>query len=273
MSLFQAQKRPVTKDSLVQDLETLGVTQGMTLLVHSSLRAIGFVVGGPSAVELALEEVVGTHGTLVMPTFTSDLTDPQHWSQPAVPSTWWDAIRHEAPAFDPLWTPSRHMGALAECFRTKPGTQRSSHPHVSFAARGRSAECITAQHPLETAFGNGSPLSKIYDLEGHVLLIGVGFEYNTSLHLSESRADYANKKLQTQGAAVLQDGKSKWIEFEDIDWNSNDFPVITEAFAEQSGLVRTGKLGEACATLLPQRQLVDYGLNWMEEHRGVKGHK
>ncbi|KAI9157887.1 AAC(3) family N-acetyltransferase [Paramyrothecium foliicola] len=267
MDSSQSKDLPSTKDSLVRELRTLGVTSGMTLLAHSSLRAVGFVVGGPAAVELALEEAIGADGTLVMPTFNGDLTDPQHWCQPAVSPEWWETIRHEAPAFDPAWTPSREMGALAECFRTKPGTLRSSHPHVSFAARGRYAEQITADSPLENGMGEGSPLSRISDLEGYVLLMGVSYDKNTSLHLSESRATFSSKKTQTQGAAVSRDGKTQWVEFQDLDWVADDFSIITEAFVNETGLARSGKLGKADALLLPQRQLVDFGKTWMEQYR------
>ena len=67
---------PNTVASLQADLAMLGVKPGMVLRVHSTLSSLGWVSGGPVAVILALEEVLGPDGTLVMPTHSSDLSDP-----------------------------------------------------------------------------------------------------------------------------------------------------------------------------------------------------
>src|SRR5690242_8802 len=75
---------PATVPSLVVDLAKLGVKTGMTLVVHSSLKALGEVNGGPVAVILALEEMLGVDGALVMPTFTADNSEPANWQNPAV---------------------------------------------------------------------------------------------------------------------------------------------------------------------------------------------
>src|SRR5512143_4030923 len=123
---------PRTRASLAADLLALGVAPGMTLLAHSSLSALGWVAGGPVAVIQALMDVVTPYGTLVMPTFTSDNSDPAMWGHPPVPAAWVPVIREHTPAFEAAITPTRMMGRIAELFRTWPGALRSDHPQSSF---------------------------------------------------------------------------------------------------------------------------------------------
>ena len=258
---------PVTLESLIDDLARLGVRAGMTLLVHSSLSSLGWVCGGSVTVVYALESAIGSTGTLVMPTHSTDFSDPRNWSDPPVPDHWWPTIRESMPAYDPELTPTRGMGRIPETFRTQNGVIRSGHPQVSFAARGQSARQITFDHRLESGFGKGSPLGRVYDLAGWILLLGVGHSCNTSLHLAEYRMGSEKKKTIRTGAPVLHNGVRRWCEFEDLEWDSSDFTRIGEEFASKSGLVKQGLVGKAKASLMPQRELVDFAVRWLETHR------
>lgn len=258
---------PVTVPSLTGDLAALGVTPGMTLLVHSSLSALGWVCGGPVAVVLALEKVLGPEGTLVMPTHSGHLSDPAEWENPPVPEAWWETIRQTMPAYGPDLTPSRGMGAIPECFRKQRGVLRSSHPHFSFAAWGANAAAITQEHSLGFGLGEESPLARIYDLDGWILLLGVGHRSNTSLHLAEYRADYPNKRLISCSAPVMVEGWRVWTEFQDIELNESDFELIGEQFASETGLTHQGHIAAANATLIRQQPLIDYTVRWMERNR------
>jgi aminoglycoside 3-N-acetyltransferase len=266
-AIERAGECPATIDSLRSDLLALGLRSGMTVLVHSSLSALGWVSGGPVAVILALEMVLGDGGTLIMPTHSTDLSDPAHWQNPPVPQAWWEVIRETMPAYDPDLSHTRGMGIIPETFRKQRGVIRSSHPLDSFAARGAAAHFICADHSLDYGLGERSPLARLYESEGWVLLLGVGHENNTSLHLAEYRAEYASKKVVINGAPILVEGNRQWVKIQDIDLNSDDFMTIGADYETETSQVLRGYVAQGEAMLMPQKTLVDYGVQWMEKNR------
>lgn len=258
---------PVTRSSIAADLRALGVREGSTVIVHTSLSSLGLVVGGEQTVVEALRDVVGADGTLVMPTQSWQLCDPAYLNDSAIPREWWPAIRDHLPVYDPVVTPTRTMGAVAELFRKLPGTLRSSHPHRSFAANGPNAAKIVARHELESPVGEGSPLAALYKLRADVLLLGVGHEKNTALHLAEHRCDYPGKHLVRNGAALLVAGERRWTSWDELWVADDDFAEVGEAFGDDTGLERTASIGQAVGRLAQMQQLVGFAATWFPARR------
>ena len=259
------QPAPHTRATLGADLHALGVRPGGVLLLHASYRSLGFVAGGVHAVIEALLDTLGPDGTLVVPTHTSDNSDPAGWRNPPVPQPWWPVIREQAPPFDPLRTPSQWMGVIAENVRTWPGSMRSDHPQVSFAALGAQAATIVADHQLDDALGERSPLGAINRLDGTVLLLGCGHDSNTSLHLSEWRQTSPHRAVE--GARVRQpDGTSRWSTWTDTVADAGDFERLGADF-EAAVPISIGPVGNATARLMSQRAAVEFGTAWIAAHR------
>ncbi|AUB39986.1 aacC, aminoglycoside 3-N-acetyltransferase [Nostoc flagelliforme CCNUN1] len=254
---------PRTRQSLAKDLLDAGLTPGMNVIVHSSLSSLGWVCGGAVAVIQALMDVITPAGTLVMPTHSGDLSDPSMWQAPAVPADWWSIIYETMPAFDPKVTPTKGMGKIVEAFRTWQGVVRSSHPTASFAAWGKHAEEIIFDHALDNSLGESSPLARLYELNGWVLLLGVGYDRCTSFHLAEYRVDRTQQV--SKGAPVLEAGVRVWKYYSDIEFDNDCFVEIGETL-EQTGHVKVSTVGSAQTKLFPIRNAVDFAVNWLTIH-------
>ncbi len=257
---------PVTVDMLVEQFGTCGLQAGQTVLVHTSMSKIGWIAGGAQALIQALLQVLGPDGTLMMPTHTTQNTDPGNWSQPPVPDTWVPIIRAHTPAFDPATTPTRGMGVTPELFRTWPGTVRSAHPIGSFAAHGPNAAKLLRDHHLLDMFGDSSPLARLYELDGYVLLLGVDHSNNTSLHLAENRAAWLSKFYIPEATAMMVNGVREWVSFKMLSLETDDFNAIGHAYEAQAK-IQHGQVGKAVVRFMQQRPMVDFAVEWIEANR------
>jgi len=167
-----------------------------------------------------------------------------------------------------LTTPTRGLGVTPELFRTWPGAVRSAHPAFSLAALGPNAHYLMTDHALGEDSGDRSPLGKLYELDGHVLLLGVDHWDNTSLHLAEFRADYPGKRTLHTGSAMLVNGQRQWVAYEVLDTYGDDFGEIGNAF-DAAHKIAGQQINDAQVRFFRQRLIVDFAVEWMEEHRDL----
>jgi len=253
--------------SLMDDLCRLGLETGMHVIIHSSYKSLGHVIGGPSAVLLALENVITGEGTILMPTFTEHLCDPST-EENGYPREYWQQVRDNLPIFEPDLTPTtKSIGIVPETFRKQNGVMRSSHPHLSFAAWGKFANEIVRDHSFHYALGEGSPIARLYELKSYILFLGAPHDSNTSLHLSEYRVPDSLKKPIRWDVCLEINGARTWTYYEDIENDCTIFPDILKDYRKANGTLCQGKVGKADSFLIPQPQLVDYGVEWLTQKR------
>ncbi len=259
--------KTVTKAQIKDSLSNVELRRGDIVMVHTSLSSLGYVIGGAQTVIEALIETVGEEGTIMMPTQSWKNLDPEigvHWD---ADEDEWDIIRQNWPAYDKKITPTNTMGAVAEMFRLWPGTLRSDHPARSVAAWGKYAKYLTENHDLSDIFGDSSPIGKLYELNGYVLLIGVDYDKNTSIHLADVRADYPGKHNSIEHSAIMENGQRVWKAYETLYVDGEDFCEIGKAF-EQEHSVKKDTLGNAEIRLMKQRELVNFAVDWIGVNRG-----
>ena len=263
-----AESNLITKDQLIVDLKQLGLQAGQIVLIHTSLKALGgYVAGDAPTVVDAFLEVITPQGTVIMPTHSTNNSDPATWRRSPIPSEMWPALRANMPPYRPEITPSNGMGAINECFRTYPNVHRSSHPAFSFSAWGKEAAWITADQSLNNSVAEQSPIGRLYQVDGWVMLFGVGYIHNTSLHLADFRANYPRKYGEANGSAMLVNGRQQWVTYYDEAIGSDDFEALGGAFEQETNEVMMGKVAGATVRLMRQRPLVDFAVKWIEANR------
>ncbi len=215
-------------------LRALGLAGGDTVVVHASFRAIRPIPGGPTGLIDAVRDVLGPTGTLVMPAMT-------------------DGAR----PFDPATTPTLDMGIVAETFRQMPGVLRSTHPGASFAAVGPHAGAICAPQPLAPPHGPDSPVGRMHALDGKVLLLGVGHDANTTVHLAGALAPvpYA----VTHPCVVVVDGLPTVRDIPETDHCCENFARL-DAPLRAAARQRDARVGAGPARLARARDVVDAAL-------------
>lgn len=217
---------------LLAQLGAIGVERGGVLLVHTSFRATRPIEGGPLGLIRALRDALGPDGTLVMPSWTGDDGVP----------------------FDPYETPAAtDLGVVADTFWRLPDVARSEHP-FAFAAAGPLAKQITSDPLPLPPHVPESPVGRVHDADGQVLLIGVGHDADTTLHLAEilGGAPYRVPKYCT----VLREGGPVRIDYGENDHCCERFALADE-WLRTRRLQSDGYVGHAHARLARSRDIVD----------------
>ncbi len=160
-------RRPaVTFAALDYSLAELGLNGTQHVILHASLKSFGNLEGGAKTLIDALEQRTAT---LVAPAFS--------YATLLIHST--DRPRSQ---FNRDTRVSRDIGRSAQVLVERAAAERSFHPTLSFIAVGEAAGQVVACQTLESPY---QPIGALYDLDGYVLLAGVDFGSNTTIHYGE----------------------------------------------------------------------------------------
>ena len=151
------------------DLIKLGLQSGDSVMIHCSYKSLGVKIS-PDDFYNSVFEVLGENGTLIMPAFS------------------YDTVNYENPVFDRAKTPSC-VGFLPEYFRTSiAGVVRSFHATHSCCVWGKNADFLIKDHEKDiTPVGENSPIAKLPEINGKILILGSHPDHNTALHGVEEK--------------------------------------------------------------------------------------
>jgi aminoglycoside N3'-acetyltransferase len=244
-------RHPAHPHELVTQLKALGILPGDVVMVHSSMRKVGPVVGGAAGMLEAMQQAVTSEGTLLM-VLSADEDEP----------------------FDALTSPVdiEDMGILAEVFRTHPGTLVNDHAADRFAALGRDASFLLNPTPLHDYHGPGSVLERLTERDGKVLRLGANPDTVTLTHYAEYLATVKDK-VRVRRRYVRADIGEQWIEsLDDTDgiatWSGGDYFLQIFLDYRASGAAHIGPVGRCTAELLHARDFVRFAVEWMNKNLG-----
>ena len=232
-------RRPASVDTVAAQLAALGVEPGGVIVVHTAFSKVAPIEGGPAGLIAALERAVGPGGTIVMPSMSAN----------------------DDEVFDPRRSPCTGMGVLAETFWQREGVLRSDSPHA-FAASGPQAAAITAPHPIDIPHGLDSPVGRVYELDGQVLLIGVGHDADTTIHLAENLAGVRYRRQCR--SLTLVDGRAVHVEYSEPDHCCERFALL-DGWLQARRVQRRGPVGWGDARLALARDVVAAALERLQE--------
>jgi aminoglycoside 3-N-acetyltransferase len=259
------------RKSLCEDLRRLGLAPGQIVMMHASIRSVGLPVGGPDEIHRAVEDAIAPSGTLMMFVGCQDgFDDIGRGDLSAAQEA--EILAHQ-PLFDFQHSrAARSFGALAELFRSSPGTVCSCSVCGRMAARGHRAEWLISDHPWSYGFGKGSPLDKLCSEHGKVLLLGSSYDAVTLLHYAEHIAPFEGKRIARYKVPILRDEVRVWVDCEEFDtssqgvhpdWPDNAFALIVTDFIERFAggpHCAQGIVGRAPSLLLDAASLVSHAL-------------
>jgi aminoglycoside 3-N-acetyltransferase len=257
-----------TAAALRADLQRLGLHDGDIVMVHAACRRIGPVLGGPDAMIAALRGAVGACGTVMAyldwDAPWEDFTDADGRVLPE-----WRA--HVLP-FDPALTRgARANGVLPEFLRTTPGAQRSDNPGASMAAIGARAAWLTADHPLDYGYGPDSPLAKLVEAHGKVLMLGAPLDMMTLMHHAEHLARLTGKRIVRRETPFKTPQGTVWRMIEEFDTSEPVVDALPENFIEHivtaylgTGKGAQGRVGKAHSVLVDAADILQFGIAWLE---------
>jgi aminoglycoside 3-N-acetyltransferase len=233
-------KGTISREQVITSLRDMGIHKGHHIMLHASLSAIGYVDGGAKGLAEAFIEAVAPEGTMIVPVFRSAIRSDAYGFK--------DCENCQCTQFcasDEAGT----TGAVTEAIRQHPGALRSCHPTSPWAGVGGMADFLLGSHGMSpTQCGKGSPFFKLMELDGWVMLLGVGVNRFTNVHAVEDVLNVPYLSFYDQPRRhTPYTISARRIQYQ--------YPLLLEAALREAGIIREGKLGAAQVLIMKAREI------------------
>ncbi len=213
------------------------LSSGDEVMIHSSLKPLGHFDAGVDAIIDALCDAVGPTGAVLMMTDTRSFAKTGRFAMDQPSET----------------------GLLTERFRQRKGVLRSPAPMASFCAWGRKAEHYT--EPYNSFLDEASPLNRLLEADGKIMLMGIGFDYCTLYHLAEERMKSSYNFYKDFKGYLIEDGVEKepisQRYFVRRDMNISKSPARAAEAFESEGGIQSASLGDGLLRVFNARAFDD----------------
>ncbi|MDI6773778.1 MAG: AAC(3) family N-acetyltransferase [Verrucomicrobiota bacterium] len=248
----------ITKESIRDALEKLGISRGDCVVMHSNLQSLArprclarLPNCGADALIDAFLDLLGPEGILCVPTFTKTFANPISGPYGEI--------------FDPDTTPSR-VGSITNAVLKRKQRARSLHPTHSWAAIGRDAAAFVEGHERASTFGRNSVCGRMYDWDSKIVWFGTTGTTNTSTHFAEDWLDLPNMTSET--ALVKDGGGFRKVTVYRCPSGPRDFykdGCKLDGLMAKWGIQTTGKAHEATVAVMRHRVFMNHLLRAMIE--------
>ena len=229
----------LTASDIHDFLKENGIGHADTVLVHTSMRALGCVEGGCDGLIDAFKAYL-YDGLFLVPTHT------------------WDNVGLSQPIYDVRKT-IPCIGALPTVAAFRPDGVRSLHPTHSLAAFGkRAAAFVAGEENCQSPCPVGGAWSRLYDEDATILLLGVKLNRNTYIHAVDELLNIPGRLRDPIDLTVIDyEGNARVIPFcKHQNTGSESYEKYREAF-EAAGAMTNAHLGEAEVGIVSARKCTE----------------
>ena len=240
-----------TKRDIINGIKKLGIISNDTLLVHSSMKAIGNVEGRADAVIDAFIECLD-RGLLIFPTLTHK------------------SVSVENPIFNPTFTRS-DVGILTNIFMKRPCVYRSLHPSHSVAAIGDNAQqFVSGEEQSVTPCPKSGCWGKLYEYNAKIMFLGCSLTRNTFLHSIEEWLNIPNRLTDNSELLKVKmpDGTivNRQMKRHNGESRSWDYYDKIEKLMLDKNIATEGKIGDARAVICNARKMADLAVGILKDN-------